>query len=406
MKRIVLKGGRIFDGTGSALAEADVVIEEAIIVEVGTDLDGDQAVDLSGHSVLPGLFDCHVHLTISTIDVVESLQTPFSLNFYEAARNLALTLSAGVTTVRDAGGADLGIKRAVERGYIPGPRMRISVSILSQTGGHGDGWMPSGSCVPLLEAHPGRPAGVVDGLEGLRQRVREVLRAGADQIKVCASGGVLSSRDDPRHAQFQPDELAVAVAEATRVGSYVMAHAAASEGTKNAIRAGIRSIEHGIFLDDECIDLMLRHGTWLVPTLMAPQAVIDASAKGASLPDAVIAKARDVVESHRDSFRRAVMAGVKVAMGTDSGVGPHGSNLHELQLMAAGGMSGERVLHAATCSAAELLQIRDEVGTIEPGKVADLVVVEGDPFDFATLPDRVRSVWQAGKLVNPAPMHV
>lgn len=400
MTRTVFTGGQLFDGTGAGCAAGDVVVEDGRIVAVGTGLDGDEAVDTTGGVLLPGMFDCHVHVTSSGVDYLALLQAPFSLQFYEAARNLAATLATGVTTVRDAGGADLGIKQAVARGYIPGPRMKISISILSQTGGHGDGWMVSGNCVSLSQPHPGRPPGVVDGPEAVRVRVRELLRAGADQIKMCTSGGVLSPTDDPRHAQFGVDELAAAVAEARRAGTYVLAHAQGSDGILNATRAGFRSIEHGIYLTDEAIEEMLARGTWLVPTLVAPQAVIDAAEAGAGLPDAVVEKARAVIDVHRASFARAVAAGVKIAMGTDSGVGPHGRNLAELALMAAGGMSGEQVLHAATGSAAQLLGVSDEVGTLEPGKVADLVLVTGDGFDFATLPDRVAGVWQAGSRVR------
>src|SRR5580704_17427630 len=260
MGRTVLSGGRIFDGSGSPIADGDLVIEDGQIVEIGAGLDGDEQVDVSGCTLLPGLFDCHVHVISSGVDLLRRLQQPFSYQFYEAARNLAATLDCGITTVRDAGGADLGIQQAVADGLIEGPRMRIAITILSQTAGHGDGWLPSGLHAPLLVSHPGRPPGIVDGPEEMRKRVREIVRAGAVVIKVCTSGGVLSPRDDPRHAHFRPDELAALMAEATAAGLPVMAHAQATEGIKNAIRAGVRSIEHGIYLDDEAIDLMLRNG--------------------------------------------------------------------------------------------------------------------------------------------------
>jgi imidazolonepropionase-like amidohydrolase len=238
---------------------------------------------------------------------------------------------------------------------------------------------------------------VVDGVEGMRLRVRELVRAGADCIKLCTSGGVLSPTDSWRHAQFSPAELEVAVAEAAAAGIHVLAHAQAAEGIKNAVRAGIRSIEHGVQLDDEAIDLMLQHGTWLVPTLVAPLSVLEASDSGVKIPDAILDKAREVVEIHRDSFRRAVDAGVKVAMGTDSGVGPHGRNLRELGLMAEGGMAPLDVITATTSSAARLLSLNDELGTLEVGKRADLVVISGDPLDVATIGDRVEQVWKDGE---------
>ncbi len=400
MTRTVLRGGRVFDGTGSPIAAADVVIEEGRIVDVGIGLDGDEQVDVSGLTLLPGFFDCHVHVMVSGIDLLRRLQRPFSYQFFQAARNLAATLDCGITTVRDAGGADLGVQRAVEDGLIDGPRMKIAISALSQTGGHGDGWLPSGITTFLMSPHPGRPAGLVDGPEEVRKRVREIIRAGADVIKVHTSGGVLSPRDSPKHAQFRPDELDALMAEAAAVGLPVMAHAQATDGIKNAIRAGVRSIEHGIYLDDEAIDMMLSSGTWLVPTLVAPHAVLNEAKAGSQLPEGVVAKAQEVMATHAEAFARAVAAGVKVAMGTDSGVGPHGTNLDELPLMAAGGMTPAQVLTATTKSAAELLQLADETGTIRPGMLADVVVLEGDPFDLQNLKTNVRAVYSAGRRVR------
>jgi imidazolonepropionase-like amidohydrolase len=400
MIRTLLRGGRVFDGTGSPVAEADVVMSDGRIVDVGIGLDGDEQVDVSGLTLLPGFFDCHVHVMVSGIDLLRRLQGPFSYQFFEAARNLAATLDCGITTVRDAGGADLGVQRAVADGLIDGPRMQISISALSQTGGHGDGWLPSGITTHLLSPHPGRPAGIVDGPEEMRKRVREIIRAGANVIKVHTSGGVLSPRDSPRHAQFRPDELAALMAEATAAGLPVMAHAQATDGIKNALRAGVRSIEHGIYLDDEAIDLMLKTGAWLVPTLVAPHAVLNAASAGSQLPEGVVAKAQEVIAAHADAFARAVAAGVKIAMGTDTGVGPHGSNLDELPLMAAGGLTPAQVLTATTRSAAELLQLADETGTIRPGLRADIVVLAGDPFDLANVKSNVRAVYSGGQRVR------
>jgi imidazolonepropionase-like amidohydrolase len=397
--RRVFTGGQVFDGTGSPPATADVVVEDGRIVEVGRGLDGDESVDCSGATVLPGLFDCHVHVMMSGVDLLRQIQTPFSYPFYEAVHNLRRTLALGITHVRDAGGADLGVAEAVRRGLIAGPRMQIAISMLSQTGGHGDGWHVCGAEIPLMGPHPGRPNTVVDGPDEMRRVVRQLLRAGADVIKVATSGGVLSARDDPRHPHFGPAELDVLVTEASAAGVAVMAHAQGAGGIKNAVRAGIRSIEHGIFLDDEAIDLMLERGTWLVPTLVAPRAVLAAAAAGASLPAEVVEKARQVQESHDASVRRAVSAGVRIAMGTDSGVGPHGTNLDELALMASCGMTPDEVWRATTLSAAELLGVADEFGSLQPGKRADLVVLDGDPHDLAGLDKRVREVYRDGELV-------
>ena len=396
MGRVVYTGARVWDGSGSDPAPGDIAVEDGRIVDVAPGLDGDESIDLTGRTILPGLFDCHTHVVVATVDLFRLAQQPFSYGFYVAARNLQATLRAGITTTRDAGGADLGIKRAVEDGLIAGPRLQISLSMLSQTGGHGDDWLPSGNYLHLLPTHPGVPDTIVDGPEAMRAKVRELIRMGADVIKVATSGGVLSPRDKPTHAHFRPAELDVLVEEATAAGIWVMAHAQATDGIKNAVRAGIRSIEHGIYLDDEAIDLMLERGTWLVPTLVAPQGVIDAAEAGASIPPEMVDKARAVVQTHREAFARAVSAGVRIAMGTDSGVTPHGENLRELALMAQGGMSPRDVLIATTRSAAELMGVADERGTLEPGKLADFVVVSGDPYDVATLGDRIEAVYLGG----------
>jgi imidazolonepropionase-like amidohydrolase len=338
-------------------------------------------------------------VVLSTVDLWHVIQRPFSLQFFEAARNLQATVASGITTVRDAGGADLGVKAAVEQGLVSGPRVQLSLVMLSQTGGHADGWLPSGDEIHLFPPHRGLPDHMVDGPDEMRRKVRELHRMGAEVVKVATTGGVLSPRDDPRHAHFRPDELEVLVAEATAAGMFVMAHAQGAEGIKNAVRAGVRSIEHGVFLDDEGIELMLEQGTWLVPTLLAPQGVVDAIEAGASLPPAIEEKARSAVEIHRTAVARAVEAGVHIAMGTDSGVTPHGQNLRELELMVDCGMTPAAALEATTRSAAELMGLDADLGTIETGKLADLVVLEGDPYDLAGYGERVSAVWQAGRQV-------
>jgi imidazolonepropionase-like amidohydrolase len=221
---------------------------------------------------------------------------------------------------------------------------------------------------------------------------------------------VLSPRDSPQQPGFDIHEIEAIVVEANAAGLWVMSHAQSTEGIKNAVRAGVRSIEHGIYLDDEAISLMLDRGAYLVPTLLAPTGVIRAAEAGAGVPEVAVVKAREVVDAHRDSFRRAVEAGVKVAMGTDSAVTPHGENLRELELMAEGGMAPEDVLLATTRTAAELMGLERELGTIEAGKRADLVAVAGDPFDFGDLANRVELVVQDGRVVagaataEPAPV--
>ena len=400
--RTVFTGGRVFDGTGAAPANADVLIAEGRIVEVGPGLDGDVAVDVAGKMLLPGLFDTHVHLAMCYEDFDEAviMNEPFSLKFHRMAQTLRTTIALGITTVRDAAGADAGLRMAVQEGTLIGPRMQISVQMLSMTGGHSDAWLPSGILGMWGLEYPGMPSGVCDGVDGVSRKTREMIRAGADVIKIAASGGFLSPSDDPREPNFSQDEVDAIVRTAADLGTPVMAHAHGAEGIKRAVRAGVRSIDHGTFLDEECIELMLEHGTWLVPTLTAGDTT-DELANDPRIPEAVREKLRSLGRPELDMFERAAAAGVKVAMGTDCPVAPHGTNLHELELMAAHGYTPTQALVAATSSAADLMGLADELGTLEPGKRADLVVVDGDAFQFSTLKDRIEQVWKDGVRVVP-----
>ncbi len=400
MSRTLFAGGVIYDGTLADPVEAELVVEDGVVVAVGTGLDADKSVDCSGAFVSPGFFDTHVHVTLDNPSQMDIIETPFSLQFFRAAANLRKTLHSGITFVRDAAGADLGVKQAVARRLTPGPRLQIAVTMLSQTGGHGDHWHVCGGGVPFFVPHPGRPDGVVDGPDQVRRRVREIIRAGADVIKVATTGGVLSTTDDPTHSHFRDDEIAVIVAEAAAAGLPVMAHAQGAEGVKAAVRNGVRSIEHGIFLDDEAIELMTMNGTWLVPTLHAVQSLLKAIDEGASFPQAIVDKARLVATAHQESIARAHSAGVKIAMGTDCGVGAHGTNLDELELMNKVGLTPIEALHATTGSAAELLRVDSDLGRIAPGMRADLVVVDGSPTDVVGLTERVRHVYVDGVAVE------
>lgn len=402
MARVLITGGHVFDGTGGEIVRGDVAISGSDIEAwgVGLDRDADEVIDASGLTVLPGFIDAHVHVGLTTIDFMEGLNMPFSYQFFLTEKNLEKTLDVGITTARDAAGADLGVQKALEDGLIDGPALHIAIIALSQTGGHGDHWLPSGNVPEILLPHPGRPSGVIDGVDEARKRTRELLRNGANQIKVNTSGGVFSPRDDPRHPHFSTEELAVIVEEASRAGSYVMAHAHGVEGVKSAIRAGVRSVEHGTELDDEAIALMIEHGTWLVPTLGVGQFIIDRIEAGDAIAPAIAEKARANHQMRSESFRSAVAAGVRVAMGSDSAAGSHGNNLVELRLMHEMGLPPLAVLEAATRSAAQLLRIDDRVGTIEAGKQADLVLVSGDPFDFAAYPGNIRAVHRAGRRVR------
>jgi imidazolonepropionase-like amidohydrolase len=401
--RTVIRAGQVFDVVSGEFQSAEVLLEDGLIREVGSDLDGDEEFDATGLSVLPGLIDAHVHVMVPYFDLVRLLETPFSQFFYLAEQNLKKTLDIGITYVRDANGADLGVQTAVAQGFIDGPDLDISIQALGQTGGHGDSWMPAGSCVPLLPTHPGRPEPVVDGPEGMRLRVREIIRAGANVIKLNVSGGVVSPRGNPRNPQFRLDEIEEAVAEARAAGIYVMAHAHSTEGIKNGLRAGVRSIEHGTYLDDECIEMMLANGTWLVPTLGVVGALLEGVANGVKMPEAVVTKLQVGREAHLDSVRRAIEAGVKIAMGSDAAALGHGRNLVELKEMHALGLPAPDVLRAATSSAAELMRHSDIIGSVDAGKRGDLTIVSGDPFDFAAYPGNVRAVFKRGAQVRRYP---
>jgi imidazolonepropionase-like amidohydrolase len=395
--RTVFTGGSVFDGTGAPVAEADLVIEDGRVVEVGRGLDGDESVDASGQALLPGLFDCHIHLAFryEDLDEVAVMHRPFSYSFFRIPETLRWILALGITTVRDASGADAGLRQAVEDGTLVGPRMQISVQMIGMTGGHSDAWLPSGGVSHWGVTYPGMPDGVCDGGESVRTKVREMIRAGADVIKIASSGGFLSPFDDPRMPHFTESEVAAIVETAADLGRWVMSHAHGAEGIKRAVRAGVRSIDHGTFLDDEGIELMLERGTWLVPTLTAGDTT-DEMAEDPRIPEPIREKLRTLGRPELSAFRRAAEAGVKVAMGTDCPVAPHGTNLRELVLMVENGYTPSQALVAATSSAAELMGLSNELGTLEPGKRADVVLLDGDPFDFEKLPDRIRAVYKDG----------
>ena len=271
--RTVIRGATVIDGTGTDPVSKHVEVEGDRISRIGGINEARDALNIEadGLTLLPGLIDAHVHLTFNGMDILENLMTPPSLRLYRAAANAKATLDAGVTTVRDAGGAPAGLKLAIQEGLFPGPRMKVSITALGQTGGHTDQTMPSMCC--LRVDWPDIPQSVVDGVEPMRQRVREILRAGADWIKVCSTGGVLSSADSPESSQFTVPELMAAVEEGRAHGDVeVMAHAQGTRGIKNALHAGIKSIEHGIWLDDEAIEMMKARDVYLVPTLVAPRA--------------------------------------------------------------------------------------------------------------------------------------
>jgi imidazolonepropionase-like amidohydrolase len=408
----MITNGTLIDGTGrDPIPNGAVLVKNNRLLAVGKASDiprpGDATViDAGGGTILPGFIDTHVHFFIEGLNLMSFMTKPFSLTFYEAIDRMKRTLDAGVTSVRDAGGTDFGTKMAVEQGLIPGPRMQISISVLSTTGGHGDTWLRSGKEFGFMPPYPGHPgfSVICDGVEQVRQKVREILRAGADVIKVCSTGGVASPTDHPDFTQFSPEELAVMVQEGEyRQGIKVMAHAQGAEGIKNAVRAGIHSIEHGIYVDDEGIELMKQKGTFLVPTLVAPLGVLEHAEISAGVPEYAVRKARETVEDHADNIAKAYQAGVRIAMGTDAGVVAHGTNLRELGLMADIGMSPMDVLVATTRDAAACLGWEQRVGTLEKGKLADVVITRIDPLaDLHGLADtnNISLVMKDGRIVK------
>src|SRR5438477_4811672 len=408
---LAITNGTIIDGLGGDPHTAmTLLIEDERITALGRQGEiaiprGTQVIDAMGGSILPGLIDTHVHFLLEYPDIMRGLTTQPSLHLLQAIPRMQSTLEAGVTTVRDAGGTPAGLKIAVERGIIAGPRMQVAVSLISQTGGHGDGFFPCCVDIGLFGIRfYDVPNGVADGIEEVRKTTREILRAGADWIKLATTGGVLSVSDATTSSQLTVEEIASAVYEAAAQEKRCMAHAQGSQGIKNALIGGVSSIEHGVYLNDELIDLMLEKEVYLVPTLVAPLAVVEFAKEHPDiLPPMMAAKANGVIEAHKQSFRNAIEAGVKVAMGTDSGVGKHGENGRELQLMVENGMTPMQAIIASTASAAQLLHLSDSLGTLEEGKLADVIVVDGDVLDDINRianPENVRVVLKGGGIAK------
>ena len=406
MIRAVFGDALLNPASGEVMRGAVVLIEDGRVTKAGK-RDGAnvprdaETIDGAGLTLLPGLIDCHVHLTSlgEGLDFTRELVTPPTFELMRAVRAARRTLDAGFTAVRDAAGSPAGTRMAIDAGYFPGPRMFVTVSALSQTGGHTDAHFMCGADldIPL----PDRPHQVVDGVEAMRLRVREVLRAGADWIKLCTSGGVLSPGDQPHHSALTLEEIKTAVDEARAQGRKVMAHAQANAGIKNALRAGVATIEHGIWLDGDAIEMMLDGQNALVPTLVAPHWVIR-HAEAGKMPSYAIGKARAVIDDHKSSVRQAIESGVKIAFGTDTGVGPHGSNGAEFLLMRELGMEPIDCIRAATTVAADTIGMKG-VGSIEPGSWGDVIGVPGDPvanLDLLAKPENVHLVVKGGEVVK------
>jgi imidazolonepropionase-like amidohydrolase len=392
---LVLTGGRLIDGSGAGpVAGVTIVVRDGRIAAVERGSAGEfpqdaEFIELGGMTVLPGLIDCHDHLAMHGYDLARrwGLDEPHSTRTLRTARVLRDTLLAGYTAVRDAAGLDAGFKRAIDEGLVSGPRLVLSLVIVSPIGGIGDRTSPSGfsCCVPN---DPLLPDGVVHSLADVRPVVRRIVRAGADVIK-CATTGGASSREGhgPRDGAFDLDEMQALVEEAHALDRRVMCHALGGRGLRIAIEAGVDSIEHGCHLDEEpeLLDRMAERGIFFVPTF----AVYDYHRKSA-LPH-VRERARHLEEHHVASLRRALSAGVRIAAGTDAGGHGHPPNALEIACLVKAGMTPLQAVRAATGWAAECLGREREIGTIEKGKLADLVAVAGDPLaDVGLLQDSAR----------------
>jgi imidazolonepropionase-like amidohydrolase len=351
--------------------------------------DPHDVVDGKGHSLLPGMINCHVHLcNDGSADLFgQVMNDSIPIATIRSVINARLTLAAGITTVRDCGAASqiaIEIAKAVDRGLIEGPRVRAAGRVVTMTGGHGH--------------FIGREA---DGPDEVRKAVRAEIKGGANFIKVMATGGVLTPGVDPSQTTFQLDELQAAVEEAHKAGRPAASHAIGNGGIKNALRAGIDSVEHGFYLDDEAINLALKSQAFLVPTLIAVDQIVNNGAKG-GIPDWVVKKAESESGHHRESFVMAVKSGVRIAAGTDAGTpfNPHGDLPLELAKMVEFGLSPMLALVAATSNAARLLRMDDQIGSIEKGKVADLILVPGDPLKDIGAMRRPAFVMKSGQVVR------
>ena len=398
-----IKAGLLIDGLGrEPIKDAVLLIEGNTITAVGPAASvkiptGAKVTDAVSKTMMPGLIDTHVHVTYMSASLEQMLNTPKAVSYYQAAENLKRTLSAGFTTVRDAGGADAGIRQALEMGLVSGPRLVVSGSI-GHTGGLMEMRFPSGAQIVNEAAWR-----ICDGVEDVRKTVRKVLREGVDFIKIFATGGVIAPQGSPFTAEWSPSELAVIVEEANRCGAGVMVHAESADGIKNALRAGVTSIEHGNVLDQEAIDLFLATGTFLTPTLLLPKVLSD-RLDSMNLSEATKQKAQQLAEAEKGCFRQACEAGVRIALGTDAVIAElHGRNGVELALMMEkGGLSAMEAIVAGTKTAATCCLLGEQVGTLETGKLADLLLIAGNPLDDIAImqePERI-TVYKDGALVK------
>ncbi len=408
-KTIVLRAARMFDGRDFRTPGLVVVSGAAIVgVGPGAQVPADaRVIDIGDATLSPGFIDAHTHLSgMYTPDYRQGLIDSFTKAIPEqtllAVENLRKTIMAGITTVRDVGSSDfidVGLRNAAEARAILGPRMLVSVHSIGATGGHCD--EQNGMRPGIFGYESNYERGVIDSPDEARKAVRYNVKYGADVIKVCATGGVLSLTDPPDIPQLTQDELNAIVDEAHTLRKKTAAHAHGAEGAKRAIRAGIDSIEHGAFLDDEALDLMKARGTYYVPTLMAVEGGKEILSKG-GYSRYVEEKMKAAIESINNVVRSAIAKGVKIGMGTDAAVYPHGRNTEEFHLLTALGMSPLDALRAGTTVDAELLGIQDRVGTLAVGKLADVIAFPGDPRQNIRQVEKVFFVRKEGQLVRDA----
>ncbi len=391
--RAVIHAGTVLDvRTGKMLPNQAIVVENGKIVSVGplasSDSQNATFIDLSDKTVLPGLIDAHTHLTMNPSFGYQELGVSGPRHALIGAHNAKVTLEAGFTTVRNVGDfyyADVALRDAINGGDVPGPRMLVSGPPLSITGGHCDN-----DLLPY-EYHATYP-GVADGVENVQQKTREVIKYGADLIKICATGGVVSKGDDPNAAQFTEAEMKAIVADAHRLGRKVAAHAHGAQGVIWASNAGVDSVEHGHLMNDEAIATLKKNGTYLVPTLY----LIDWQREHGNLPDFLRPKMEMVSRSSKTTLKKAFDAGVKIGFGTDAAVYPHGLNAHEFNVYVQLGMSPLHAIQTATINDADLLGLSDKIGTLEPGKYADIIAVDGNPLQDVTTLQNVKFVMKDG----------
>ena len=397
-KKIVLHAAKLLDvKTGTTLRDQVVVIEGEKITAVGSaksvkvDADAEQ-IELPNATVLPGLIDMHTHLTMDLGSLgYPGLGISTAREALHGARNARRTLEAGFTTVRNLGAndyADIALRDAINDGDVIGPRIVASGPALGITGGHCDENL-------LPPAFHFQGGGVADGVEAVQHKVREVIKYGADVIKICATGGVLSKGDDPNASQFTLDEIRAIVADAHRLGRRVAAHAHGAEGVRWASEAGVDSVEHGHLMDDAAIATLKKNGTYLVPTLFLTEYMQQNMARN-DVPEFSQQKMRWIAGAAQQNVKKAFAAGVKVAFGTDAAVYPHGLNAGEFHVYVKLGMTPLAAIQTATINAADLLGWSKQVGTLEPGKFADLIAVDGDPTKDVTTLEHVRFVMKGG----------